>query len=116
MCNINFFKRKVLEVAVAENTVRKFFECLKPFLKKRFSKIFTELYFAPTTLYPCEENILAFKWFENNHLKANPRKSYILLSNNKIEKVTIHDVVLTSSLEEKSLGITLDCDLYLKNT
>ena len=54
-----------------------------------------------TTPYACGENIraviselqsLAFtllKWFENNHMKANPGKSLILLSNKKTEKVTI---------------------------
>ena len=38
-------------------------------------------------------------------MKANPRKSHIL-PNNKTEKVTINDVVLISSVEEKLLGIT----------
>ena len=52
-----------------------------------------------------------FKWFENNHIKANPGKSHILLSNKKTEKVKIYDVVLTSSVEEKLLGITLDSEL-----
>ena len=35
----------------------------------------------------------------------------ILLSNKKTEKVKINDVVLTSSVEEKLLGITLDSEL-----
>ena len=52
-----------------------------------------------------------FKWFENNYMKANPGKSHILLSNKKTEKVKINDVVLTSSVEEKLLGITLDSEL-----
>ena len=43
-------------------------------------------------------------------MKANPGKSHILLSKKKIEKVTINDVVLTSSVEEKLLGITLDSE------
>ena len=44
-------------------------------------------------------------------MKVNPGKSHILLSNKKIEKVKINDVVLTSSVEEKLLGITLDSEL-----
>ena len=47
-------------------------------------------------------------------MKANPGKSHILLSNKKTEKVKINDVVLTSSVEEKLLGITLDSELKFK--
>ena len=53
---------------------------------------------------------LAF-WFENNHLKANPGKSYILLSNKRTEKLTNNDDLLTSSVEEKFLDITFDSGL-----
>ena len=38
----------------------------------------------------------------------------VLLSNKKTEKVKINDVVLTSSVEEKLLGITLDSELKFK--
>ena len=44
-------------------------------------------------------------------MKANPGKSYILLSNKKTENVKINDVPITSSAEEKLLGITLDSEL-----
>ena len=44
-------------------------------------------------------------------MKANPGESHILLSNKKTEKVTINVVVLTSSVEEKLLGVTLDSEL-----
>ena len=44
-------------------------------------------------------------------MKANPGKSHILLSNKKTEKVTINDSVLTSSVEDKLLGITIDSEL-----
>ena len=76
-----------------------------------------------TTPYACRENIwaviselqsLAFrlsKWFVNNHMKAIPEKSHILLSNKKTEKVTINDSVLTSSVEDQLLGITIDYEL-----
>ena len=42
-----------------------------------------------------------FKWFQNSHVKANPGKSHILLSNKKREKVKINNVV----------GIILDSEL-----
>ena len=75
-----------------------------------------------TNPYACGENVPAVKSelqslvfrlpksFENNNTKANPGKSYILLSNKKSEKVTINDVVLISSVEEILLGIILDCE------
>ena len=47
-----------------------------------------------------------FKWFENNRMKAIPGKLH-----RKRDEVKINDVVLTLSVEEKLLGITLDSDL-----
>ena len=44
-------------------------------------------------------------------MKPNPGKSHILLNNKKTEKVKINNVVLTSSVEEKLLGINLDSEL-----
>ena len=44
-------------------------------------------------------------------MKGNPGKSHILLSNKKTEKVKINDAVLTSSVEEKLLGITVDSEV-----
>ena len=44
-------------------------------------------------------------------MKANPGNCYNLLSNKKTDKVEINDVVLTSSVEENLLGITLDSEL-----
>ena len=44
-------------------------------------------------------------------MKAIPEKSHILLSNKKTEKVTINDSVLTSSVEDQLLGITIDFEL-----
>ena len=55
------------------------------------------------------------KWFENNHMKGNPGKSHIFLSSKKTEKVTINDVVLTSSVQEKLRGITIDSELTFEN-
>ena len=56
-------------------------------------------------------DVRLFKWFENSHMEANPGKSHILLSNKKTEMEKIYNVVLTSSVEEKLLGITLDSEL-----
>ena len=82
----------------------------------------TANYADDTTPYTCGENVRTailelqllafrlFKWFESNHMKANPGKSHILLSNKKKEKVKINNVVLTSSVEEKLLGIILDSE------
>ena len=44
-------------------------------------------------------------------MKANPGKPNILLNNKKTEKVKINNALLTSSVEEKLLGITLDSEL-----
>ena len=80
-------------------------------------------YSDDTTSYACGENIRVVirnynhylldcsNCFKNNHMKANPGKSHILLSTKKTEKVKINDVALTSSVEEKLLGITLDSEL-----
>ena len=44
-------------------------------------------------------------------MKANHGNSHIFLSNKKLEKVMINDAVLTSRVEEKLLGVTLDPEL-----
>ena len=71
-------------------------------------------YVDDTTLYSCatDKPSLAlevqasatklFRWFKNNHLKANPGKSRILLSTNKIEIVLIDGIPLTASSHGKS--------------
>ena len=75
------------------------------------------------TPYACRENIRViilelqlvasrlYKQFENNHMKANSGKSHILLGNKKAEKMKINNVLLTSSVKEKLLNITLDSEL-----
>ena len=82
-------------------------------------------YADDTTPYACGKNIRAaiselqslairfFKWFENKYMKARPGKSHVLLSNKKTAKVIINEVVLTSSAEERSLGITLDLQAFV---
>ena len=51
------------------------------------------------------------KWFENNHMKANPIKSLVLLSSNIQQVVPFDNVQITSSLTEKLLGTTFDLEL-----
>ena len=49
-----------------------------------------------------------FRWFKNNHLKANPGKPHILLSTKKSEIVSIDGIVLAASSAEKLLGVTIN--------
>ena len=73
-----------------------------------------------TTLYSCTTDIPVsatklFRWFKNNHLKANPGKSHILLSTNKLEIVSIDGIPLAASSHEKLLGVTIDSELKFEN-
>ena len=56
-----------------------------------------------------------FRWFKNNHLKANPGKSHILLSTKKSEIVSIDGIVLAASSAEKLLGVTINSVLKFQN-
>ena len=56
-----------------------------------------------------------FRWFENNHLKANQGKSHILLSTNKPEIVSIDGIPLAASSHKKLLRITIDSELKFEN-
>ena len=49
-----------------------------------------------------------FGWFKTNRLKANPAKSHILLSTNKLEIVSIDGIPLAASSHEKLLGVTIE--------
>ena len=84
-------------------------------------------YADETTLYSCATDIPSlalevqasatklFHWFKNNYLKANPGKSYILLSTNKLEIVSIDGIPLATGSHEKLLGVTIDSELKLEN-
>ena len=56
-----------------------------------------------------------FHWFKNNHLKANPGKSHILLGTNKLEMVSIDGIPFPASSNEKLLGVTIDSELKFEN-
>ena len=47
-----------------------------------------------------------FCWFKNNHLKANPGKSHILLIARKPEIVSIDEIPLTVNSHEKLLEVS----------
>ena len=84
-------------------------------------------YADDTTPYSCATDIPSvalelqasatklFLWFKNNHLKANPGKSHILLSTNKLEIVSIDGIPLAASSHEKLLGVTIDSELKFEN-
>ena len=77
-------------------------------------------YADDTTPYSCATDIPSlplevqasatklFRWFKNNHLKANSRKSHILLSINKLEIVSTDGIPLAASSHKKLLGFTID--------
>lgn len=49
-----------------------------------------------------------FRWYESNHVKANPGKHHVMLSPNTQKVVSFDSVAITSSVTEKLLGITFD--------
>ena len=83
-------------------------------------------YADDTTPYSCAEDMSSvitklqrivskiFRWFGNNHMKANPGKSHVLLHSNIQRVVPFDNVQITSSLSEKLLGITFDSELKFK--
>ena len=56
-----------------------------------------------------------FRWFKNNHLKANPGKFHILLSSKKPEIVSVHGISLAASSHEKLLRVIIDSELKFQN-
>ena len=54
-----------------------------------------------------------FRWFENNHMKANLGKNHVLLRCNMQRVAPFDNVQITSSLREKLLGISFDSKLNL---
>ena len=56
-----------------------------------------------------------FRWFKNNHLKANPGKSHILLSSKKPEIVSADGIPIAASFHEKLVGVIIDSELKFEN-
>ena len=56
-----------------------------------------------------------FRWFKNNHLKANAGKPHLLLSTIKPEVVSIGRIPVAASSLEKLLGVTIDSELKFEN-
>ena len=56
-----------------------------------------------------------FRWFENNHLKANPEKSHILPSSKKPEIVSVDGISVAASFYEKLLGVIMHSKLKFEN-
>ena len=84
-------------------------------------------YADDTTPYSCATDIPSvalelqasatelFRWFKNNHVKANPGKSHILLSSKKREIVSADGISLAASFHEKLLGVIIDSELKFEN-
>ena len=84
-------------------------------------------YADDTTPYSCATDIPSvalelqasatkiFRWFKNNHLKANPGKSHILLSSKKPEIVSVDGKSLAAISHEKLLGVIIDSELKFEN-
>ena len=82
-----------------------------------------ENYADDTTPYACASDINTviselqitasklFTWFDNNHMKANPEKSHLLLSSKTPKKAYFGGALVESSSTEKLLGIQIDSDL-----
>ena len=80
-----------------------------------------------TSPYSCRENMSSvitkfqiiakkfFRWYENNHIKANPWKIHVLLSSNIERLVPFANVQVTSSLSKNLVGITFDSRLKFED-
>ena len=56
-----------------------------------------------------------FRWFKENHMKANPDKCHRLVATNSLTSANINDFQITNSTEEKLLGIKFDSKLSFEN-
>ena len=61
-----------------------------------------------------------FRWFKNNHLKANPGNPIVLitistLSTKKPEIISIDRIAPAASYHEKLLGVTIESELKFEN-
>ena len=52
-----------------------------------------------------------FKWFVNNHMKANHNKCHLLMSTLTPISIKVKDYIIKNSDNEKLLGVTVDANL-----
>ena len=64
-------------------------------------------------LEACTNNL--FKWFHENHMKANADKCHLLVTSNSAVSANIQELVINNSNEEKLLGIKIDTKLSFEN-
>ena len=56
-----------------------------------------------------------FRWLKNNHVKANPLKSHVLLGTKKPQNISIDEISFAAIFHKKLIGITIDLDLKFEN-
>ena len=56
-----------------------------------------------------------FRWFKENHMKANPDKCHLLVTTNTLTSVNINGFQIANSTKEKLLGIKFDSKLSFEN-
>ena len=56
-----------------------------------------------------------FRWFKENHMKANPDKCHLLVTTNTLTSVNINGFQIKNSTEERLLGIKFDSKLSFEN-
>ena len=68
---------------------------------------------APLSVITSLENAAEkiFKWFVNNHMKANHNKCYLLMSTLTPISIKVKDYIIKNSDNEKLLGVTVDANL-----
>ena len=64
-------------------------------------------------LEECTNNL--FKWFHENHMKANADKCHLLVTTNSAVSANIEEFVINNSNEEKLLGTKIDTKLSFEN-
>ena len=119
--NENFSDRTDIEFGVHQGSI------LGPIL---FNINMIDLFYEcedDTTPYSCATDIHSvalelqasstklFCCFKNNHLKANPEKSHILLNSKKPEIVSVDGISLVVSSHEKFRGVIIDSGLKFEN-
>ena len=52
-----------------------------------------------------------FRWFKENHMKANSDQCHLLVTTNALTSVNINGLQITNNTEEKLLGIKINSKL-----